>query len=129
MIRCRNSHPTEICRTYVEGKKCFQSRCQKRHPKVCKWWLGKAGCKRDDCNYLHATLAQDDEQQNKARKVFPCAGCKNRYEDQNCVVQHIVNNTSFLLCLNCDDWIQQKEMVITPGWTMFDVNGALRYDV
>jgi hypothetical protein len=45
------------------------------------------------------------------------------------IVRHIVNNTAFLLCLNCDDWIHHKEMVITPGWTLFDANGALRYNV
>ena len=127
--RCRNSHPTEICSTYLGGGKCDQSSCQDRHPKICKWWLGRSGCRRNDCNYLHVTLAHDDDQQKKAHTIFPCAGCKSRYDDQSCVVQHIVNDTTFLLCLNCDDWIQHKDMIITPGWTLFDGNGALRYDV
>ena len=80
-------------------------------------------------DYLHDTLARDDVQQNQAHKIYPCAGCKNCYDDATCIVQHVVQNTAFYLCLNCEDWIRNKEMVINPGWSLFDGNGDLRRDV
>ena len=46
--RCRNSHPTEVCGTYLGSGKCDQRSCQDRHPKICKWWLGNSGCRRND---------------------------------------------------------------------------------
>ena len=30
------------------------------------------------------------------------------------------------ICLNCDDWIQQKNFVLEQGWTLFDEAGYLR---
>ena len=30
---------------------------------------------------------------------------------------------------NCDGWIQQKEKIIHPGWSMFDQFGNIRRDV
>ena len=125
---CKFIHYREVCQTYLDGRKCDQNTCKKRHPKVCKWSEGKEGCKRSDYDYLHVTIACDDDQ-NKAHKYFSCAGCKSKFEDAMCVVEHIVNHTTFFLCLNCEDWITNKEMVINPGWTLFNQNGDLRYDV
>ena len=86
-------------------------------------------CKWKGCEYLHVTLASDDDQQDKALKKFPCAGCKNSYGDVESVVRHVENHTAFYLCLNCDDWIKRKDMVIYQGWTLFNQNGELRTDV
>ena len=124
-VECKFSHPSEICQVYLEGGKC-EKLCENRHPKVCKWFQGKSGCRRADCDYLHVTLAHDDGQQDKAHKFFPCAGCKNSYDDMSCVVRHEENNGGFNLCLNCDGWIKNKEMVLTPGWSIFYQNGHLR---
>ena len=33
-LKCRFVHPTEICRTYLEGKTCYEKLCKSRHPKV-----------------------------------------------------------------------------------------------
>ena len=126
---CKFLHPKEICTIYLEGGECDRKLCKNRHPKVCKWLQGKSGCQRNDCDYLHVTLARDDEQRNKTHKSFPCAGCKNCYDDISCVVQYRMNNIAFNLCLNCESWIQHKDKVLTPGWTMFDQNGDLRSDV
>ena len=125
---CKYIHYREVCKTYLDGRKCDQNACKKRHPKVCKWLAGKDGCRRNDCDYLHVTLASDDGQK-EAHKCFPCAGCKSNFGDAWCVVQHIANGRTFSLCLNCDDWIVKKDMVINPGWTLFDQNGDLRADV
>jgi hypothetical protein len=126
---CKFSHPVEICKVYLEGGKCDYKLCNDRHPKVCKWLQGERGCKRIDCEYLHVTLALDDGQVNRAHKYFPCAGCKNCFDDISCVVQHELNTVGFNLCLNCDSWIKHKENVLTPGWSIFDKEGYLRRDV
>ena len=125
---CRFVHPGEICKIYLEGKKCNDKSCADRHPKVCKWWL-QGECRRHDCEYLHDTLVHDDDNQNDAHKLFPCYGCKNCYDDKTCVVQYVVQNMSIFLCLNCDGWIQMKDKILTPGWSLFDQHGNLRKDV
>ena len=124
-LKCKYSHPQENCK---KGEKCDQDAGGDRHPKVCKWHT-KGGCRRKDCDYLHVTLACGDEQQDRAHKSYPCAGCKSCYTDVACVIQYSVGNTGFFLCLNCEDWIKHKENIITPGWSLFDANGDLRRDV
>ena len=106
---CKFSHPIETCKIYLEEGKCDIKQCKNRHPKICKWWQGKQGCKRDDCDYLHVTLACDDGQLKMAQKDFPCAGCKSCFQDISCVVQHEVNDVSFNLCLNCKGGLSIKK--------------------
>ena len=119
----------QICKMYLQGGQCTQKSCIDRHPKTCKWLKSNSGCKRQNCDYLHVTLVGDDDKQIEEHKHFPCAGCKNVFDDKDCVIQHVVQNTAFVLCLNCEDWIQFKERVIAPGWSLFDHNGDLRADV
>ena len=126
---CKFTHPSEICKTYIEGGRCDQKSCNDRHPNVCKWLRGNSGCRRQNCEYLHVTLARDDGRQMEAHKYFPCAGCKNCFEDMSCVVQHMIDNTALFLCLNCDDWIQYKERILTPGWSLLDQNGFLKRNI
>ena len=102
---CKFAHPGEICKIYLEEKKCNDKTCADRHPKVCKWWL-EGKCRRNDCEYLHVTLVRDDDKPYEAHKFFPCYGCKNCYDDKTCVVQYIVQNRTIFLCLNCDGWIK-----------------------
>ena len=124
-IACRFSHPREVCELYLRGVKCYNKSCKSRHPKVCKWWQ-EIECRRQDCSYLHVTLACDDDKGENAHKNYPCSGCRNGFDDKSCVVQHKIYNTSLFLCLNCDGWIQQKEQIILPGWSLFDQFGNLR---
>jgi hypothetical protein len=63
----------------------------------------------------------DNDNQKKAHKNFPCYGCKNCYDDRTCVIQHEVQN--------CDSWMERKDEILTPGWSIFDQNGDLRQDV
>ena len=76
------------------------------------------GCRRPKCEYLHVTLACDDGQETESHKSFPCYGCKNSYDDETCVVKHKVENVSFYLCLNCNDWIEYKDIIVYPGWSL-----------
>ena len=127
-LECRFAHPGEVCKMYLEGKRCNDKSCSDRHPKVCKWWL-QGKCRRNYCEYLHVTLVLDDDKRKDAHKFFPCYGCKNWYDDKTCVVQYMVQNTTLYLCLNCDSWIQMKDKILTPGWSLFDQHGNLRKDV
>ena len=38
-LKCKFSHPQEICKTYLKGETCHQDSCGNRHPKECKWWV------------------------------------------------------------------------------------------
>ena len=124
---CKFKHHKEICTIYLECGSCNDNSCMRRHPKQCKWWQ-RGECKRQDCNYLHVTFASEDGR-SQAHENFPCSGCKNIFEDRSCVVKHETENITYLLCLNCDDWIQYKQNIFNPGWTMFDNNGGLRSDI
>ena len=122
--KCRYSHPESICQKYLEGEICDQRNCPSRHPKACKWLNDKRGCLRQGCLYLHSAKynAADVE-------VFNCQGCKGVWEEEKFVVKHIIQNTKTFFCLNCEDWIKEKENVYSEGWTMFDESGNLKHDV
>ena len=51
------------------------------------------------------------------------------FESENYVIKHIIQNKEVFFCLNCDDWVQNKELVLKGDWTLFDENGDLRRDV
>ena len=125
----------DICQSYLEGKKCEMKQCNDRHPKVWKYWSkSKAGCRREGfCDFLHVTLACDDERTNNAAKVenqtFKCVGCEDSWKDERCVVTHNINDQWVHFCLNCDDWVKDKSKVLDENWTLFDNEGNLRYDI
>ena len=128
-VACKFTHPKEICKIHLEGKKCDDKHCNNRHPKSCKWLQEQGGCKRQNCDYFHVTLACGEGQQNEAHNDFHCSGCKNNFEERSYVVDNIVHNHSVFLCLNCDSWIKKKENILNWGWSLFDNNGDLRRDV
>ena len=128
-VMCRYFHPNTICKTHIETQKCNLKGCRERHPKVCKWYNRETGCRRQDCDFLHVTLASDKHVANVNGNSFECAGCKNIWQDENCVVKHNIKNTDIFMCLNCDDWIMDKESVLKSDWTLFDQHGNLRQDV
>ena len=57
------------------------------------------------------------------------AGCKNIWQDKECVKKHEIKSTEIVLCLNCDDWISDKSSVLKGNWTLFDQHANLRKDV
>ena len=108
-----------ICAEHLTKKKCESDNCLGRHPKNCKWDESRFGCKRADCLYLHKTKETS----------YQCAGCKDIWVDENCVVQHYVKNRRTYFCLNCDDWIKDKNNVFEQGWALLDEEGYLRIGV
>ena len=48
---CSKRHNNEIC---SRNKNCEESSCEKRHPKVCKYFAMNQACKfNQQCAYLH----------------------------------------------------------------------------
>ena len=128
--KCKFRHPLEICQIHVKSLKCTIKGCKNRHPKTCKWFNREVGCKRQNCDFLHVTHAGDDQKENTHKvKGYECGGCKSIFPQANYVVKHEIKNTEVLFCLNCNDWIRDKEQVLNKDWTLFDINGDLRRDI
>ena len=123
--KCRFVHSKHICKEHSKNRKCENEECQDRHPKSCKWLESKVGCKRNDCEYLHDTLARNETQVAH----FRCVSCKDTWTDSNCVVKHNINNHQVYFCLNCEDWVQNKDKVFDQGWTLLGNDGFLRIGI
>ena len=49
-LQCRYKHVTEVC----DDKKCIPKTCQKRHPRMCKYFVNYGSCKLGTtCAYAH----------------------------------------------------------------------------
>ena len=72
----------------IYSRKCENGECQDRHPKSCKWLESNVGCKRNDCEYLHDTLARNETQVAH----FRCVSCKDTWTDSSCEVKHTIND-------------------------------------
>ena len=83
-----------------------------------------------DCDFLHVTIAQNDQNLEVERKVknteYKCASCKDSWTSKNCVVEHNLNNHVLYFCLNCNDWVTDKSKVLDTNWTLLDERGYLR---
>ena len=44
-------------------------------------------------------------------------------------LKHSMQNTEIFFCLNCEDWVQNKDLVLESDWTLLDENGDPRQDV
>ena len=51
---CIFFHSNDVCQDFLESGICRARECGKRHPKDCRYWKRKEGCRRNDlCRYLH----------------------------------------------------------------------------
>ena len=55
---------------------------------------------------------------------FKCKSCKHIWEDRSCVMEHFIGNIIIFFCLNCDDWVHDKQKVLEHGWTLFNICGV-----
>ena len=60
---------------------------------------------------------------------YECAGCNSSWNDERCIVKHVIRKMNIVFCLNCNDWIKDKEAVLHQGWTLLDEAGFLRNNV
>ena len=81
------------------------------------------------CDFLHVTLAKDDQTEKEEPRYYNCVGCRCDWTDKSCVIEHVINDHRDYFCLNCEDWVKDKTKVLDKNWTMFDERGNLRYDV
>ena len=82
----------------------------------------KSGYTRSNCEYLHdATVNIKNTMED-----YKCVGCMNTWNDKTCVKEHIIKNIRTFFCLNCDNWILEKEKVHEQGWSLLDNEGYLR---
>ena len=110
----------------MTNAKCLQTTCKDRHPEMCKFWGSTSKCKRNEsCDFLHATFENSDNGEVEYR----CIGCKNSWNDKNCVFEHIINGRQAFFCLNCEDWVKFKTRVYESDWTIYDDSGYLKVDV
>ena len=128
-LKCRFAHPNVVCK----DNKCDGKNCPNRHPKACKWQKEVGGCRRKQfCDYSHDTLVSDDDRRKtneSEMEKFECVGCKHEWEERQFVVMHNIHNMDLYFCLNCDDWIKYKGNVLDIGWSLFDTDGNLSYNV
>ena len=124
--KCRYTHPKNICKDHIRNLKCETKECPDRHLKVCKWQADQHGCTWKDCDYLHNTLGSSREAQ---LQEYKCISCKCAWKEQTCVVKHMIENIETYFCLNCDDWVQHKQNIYNPGWTLMNEAGNLRMDI
>ena len=106
----------------MKSLKCTVQGCNYRHLKTCKWFSQEVGCRRNYCKFLHSTLAKsDDKITGHKESSFKYEGCRGTFKN--------IKSKDMFFCLNCDDWIGNKEEVLKSDWTLFDLNRDLRRDV
>ena len=70
-----------------------------------------------------------NDRESLEENKYQCIGCKSIFPDDRYVKKHMLNNMETFFCLNCDDFIKDKAMVLQEGWTILDSNGLLRRDI
>ena len=122
--KCRFRHPQVVCKDI----KCKGgNECEKRHPKACKWTNTSGGCKiKHYCAYSHDTSVCGDE---GSKKNLKCISCQHKWSEEKFVVKHTIKNIEVYFCLNCEDWVKEKERVFEEGWSLFDKDGYLNYNL
>ena len=123
--KCKFLHPKQICNDHISCGKCENKSCPKRHPKRCKWVETQYGCKQKDCEYLHDGVASGEAQVS----CYECVSCKDVWENNSCVKEQTVQNHKVYFCLNCDEWVKDKERVLDKGWVLLDNNGYLNQGI
>ena len=129
--KCRYFHPTDICEEFMKKQKCERKECHDRHPRECKWERSNGGCKRnEECDYLHVrNVNVEVKEPHDEVGEYECEGCNSSWNDERYIVKHVIRNMNIVFCLNCNDWIKDKEAVLHQGWTLLDEAGFLRNNV
>ena len=68
---CRHRHVYSLCDT----DNCDISSCDKRHPRICRYYLNYGRCKFDPCSYSHAVNNVDNEKVAKIHDYIADVMC------------------------------------------------------
>ena len=63
---CRHKHVNTVCRS----ENCDVALCEKRHPKLCRYFLNYGRCKFDPCSYSHADATFKSSEIEKVHNVI-----------------------------------------------------------
>ena len=80
------------------------------------------GCTRSNCEYLHDATVNT----KSTMEGYKCVVCMNTWNDKTCIKEHVIKNIRTFFCLNCDDWILEKDKVYEQGGSLLDKEGYLR---
>ena len=83
--------------------------------------------RKDDFDYSHD--AHESKAGQNEVESFNCVSCKHAWNEEKFVVRHTVKNIEVYFCLNCEDWVQHKSNVLEKGWSLFDQDGNLNYNI
>ena len=77
---CRHRHVSIICDTV----NCNIALCDKRHPKICRYFLNYGRCKFNPCSYSHIL---NDMENEKVAKIQDCiADLKSEIYELKCMI-------------------------------------------
>ena len=93
---CMFFHSEETCMKYIKNGICTKIRCQKRHPRQCRYFLESIFKRGESCKYLHHYKRDTSDQCNRCEKtcqnIYYCEFCSKSF-CSNCTVREAhVNN-------------------------------------
>ena len=116
--KCKFYHPEIVCEEYLQDGLCRQRKCEKRHPRHCRFWTTKPeGCRRGEtCRYLHAMGPRfcPEERQNRRRVsvVLSCDMCQDGCENETCNEDHVRKDIDMERIINKYDYMDGTEKAI-----------------
>ena len=64
---CNKKHVTQVC----DDQKCNVTKCQKRHPRMCKFFINSGSCKLGDlCAYSHVRRNENENLEKKLDELI-----------------------------------------------------------
>ena len=105
---CSFRHKSEeICVKHLEGIKCGNNRCERRHPEHCRYFRKGKCWRNESCVYLHRTqeirkeetvniVDEDSDAFDDVEVHKECANCKTVGKTKQC------EKCSINFCFNCE---------------------------
>ena len=100
--KCKKKHVTQVC----DDEKCSQTQCEKRHPRLCKFFSNYGTCKLgNDCAYKHGKSKEYENLEKKMNEVLE----KSREKDE--LIKDLIEDVKKLLRKNEEKDGLIKELV------------------
>ena len=120
-LDCAFQHNDEDCEKHMAEAYCEDKPCTKRHRQICKFWESRYGCfRKSHCQYLHEHPKSNKINMRKYSSE-KCYSCKFDHYDKDQVTIHKVKNHQFKLCLQCDDTIKDKEVLLKKTFCLKEI--------
>ena len=99
---CSFQHKSdEICEDHLEGRRCGNNKCERRHPQSCRYFRRGKCWRNETCVYLHGIqeIRKDQTVNNVCEEIIVDA-FDNVEEDKECDICKTVGKTN--QCEKCD---------------------------